>query len=74
MVRKAPRKQRTAWIMAMAACALFLVMAVRLYDVSLGAMTQKLLVIAALFGLTLGAAALLGWILVALRRYFDEHQ
>lgn len=58
----------------MLACVGFLAMAVRLYNVSLSSMGENLLVAFTLFGMVIGGAALAGWLLAVIRRYFNERR
>lgn len=54
----------------MVACGAFLLMAVKVYDVPLSDMGSNLLAMVLGLGLIMGAAALLGRLIAALRRRF----
>ena len=61
-------QQRSTWIASMLACFVFLLMAVKVYDVPVTEITSNLLMV--VFGLTVivAAAAVLGRLIVMLRQ------
>ena len=64
-------KQRSAWIASMLACGGFLLMAVKVYDVPLSDMASNLLIMVLGLVVIIGAAALMGRLIAALRKRFQ---
>jgi len=60
-------KQRSAWVASMVACFAFLLMAIKVYQVSLSTIAINLLLMLIGLLLIVALAALLGWLLAVLR-------
>jgi hypothetical protein len=65
---KSAIKQRSTWIASMVACLAFLLMAVKVYGIPVSEMTSNLLLMVIGTSMVMGAAALLGRLIVILRK------
>ena len=61
-------RQRSAWLASMFGCAAFLLMAVKLYNVSLSSLVSNLVIVLLMLAVIVGAAAGLGWVIGNLRK------
>jgi len=61
-------KQRSTWIASMLACFAFLIMAIKVYQVSISTMATHLLVMLIGLLLIIVVASLLGWLASLLRK------
>ena len=66
--KKNANKQRSTWIASMVACFLFLLMAVKVYNVPVDEMAGNLFSLVLGLVIIIATAALLGRLIVALRR------
>jgi ABC-type Co2+ transport system permease subunit len=55
-------RQRSAWLASMFGCAAFLLMAVKLYNVSVSSLLNNLLIALLVLGIIISAAASLVWL------------
>ena len=55
-------RQRSAWLASMFGCAAFLLMAVKLYNVSVSSLLNNLLIALLVLGIIIAAAASLVWL------------
>jgi hypothetical protein len=60
-------RQRSAWLASMFGCAAFLLMAVKLYNVSLSSLASNLMTVLVMLAAIVGAAAALGWVIARFR-------
>ena len=60
-------RQRSAWLASMFGCAAFLLMAVKLYNVSLNSLVSNLVIVLFMLAVIVGAAAALSWAIARLR-------
>ena len=68
-VGKTAIRQRSAWIASMFGCAAFLLMAVKLYNVSVSTLLNNLLIALLVLGMIIAAAASLVWLKSRLRKW-----
>ncbi|MDG1819019.1 MAG: hypothetical protein P8H31_04220 [Porticoccaceae bacterium] len=68
-VGKTAVRQRSAWIASMFGCAAFLLMAVKLYNVSVSTLLNNLLIALLVLGMIIAAAASLVWLKSRLRKW-----
>lgn len=61
-------RQRSAWLASMFGCAAFLLMAVKLYNVSLSSLVSNLVIVLLMLAVIVGVAAGLGWVIANLRK------
>lgn len=61
-------KQRSTWVAAMAACFIFLLMAVKVYEVPAATMTTNLLIIILGLAVIMAIAAIIGRLMLLLRK------
>jgi len=61
-------RQRSAWLVSMFGCAAFLLMAVKLYNVSLSSLVSNLVIVLLMLAVIVGVAAGLGWVIANLRK------
>jgi len=62
-------RQRSAWLASMFGCAAFLLMAVKLYKVSVSSMLGNLVIALLVLGIIVAAAASLVWLKSTLRKW-----
>jgi K+-sensing histidine kinase KdpD len=60
-------RQRSAWLASMFGCAAFLLLAVKLYNVSLSSLASNLVIVLFMLAVIVGAAAALGWVIARVR-------
>jgi hypothetical protein len=68
-VTKKAIRQRSAWLASMFGCAAFLLMAVKLYKVSVSSMLGNLVIALLVLGIIVAAAASLVWLKSTLRKW-----
>lgn len=61
-------KQRSTWVAAMAACFIFLLMAVKVYEVPAATMTTNLIIVILGLALIMAIAAIIGRLMLLLRK------
>jgi hypothetical protein len=61
-------RQRSAWLASMFGCAAFLLMAVKLYNISVSSLLSNLLIALLVLGIIIAAAASLVWIKSAIKK------
>ena len=61
-------KQRSTWVAAMAACFIFLLMAVKVYEVPASTMTTNLIIIILGLAVIMAIAAIIGRLMLLLRK------
>ena len=61
-------KQRSTWVAAMAACFIFLLMAVKVYEVPAATMTTNLLIVILGLAVIMAIAAIIGRLMLLLRK------
>jgi ABC-type Co2+ transport system permease subunit len=61
-------RQRSAWLASMFGCAAFLLMAVKLYNVSVSSLLNNLLIALLVLGIIIAAAASLVWLKSAIKK------
>jgi len=61
-------KQRSTWVAAMAACFIFLLMAVKVYEVPAATMTTTLLIVILCLAVIMAIAAIIGRLMLLLRK------
>lgn len=62
-------RQRSAWLASMFGCAAFLLMAVKLYNVSVSSLLENLLTALLVLGIIVAAAASLVWLKSIIRKW-----
>jgi len=62
-------RQRSAWLASMFGCAAFLLMAVKLYNVSVSSLLENLLTALLVLGIIIAAAASLVWLKSIVRKW-----
>jgi len=62
-------RQRSAWLASMFGCAAFLLMAVKLYKVSVSSLLENLLTALLVLGIIIAAAASLVWLKSSIRKW-----
>jgi len=62
-------RQRSAWLASMFGCAAFLLMAVKLYNVSVSSLLSNLLTALLVLGIIIAAAASLVWLKNSIRKW-----
>ena len=62
-------RQRSAWLASMFGCAAFLLMAVKLYNVSVSSLLENLLTALLVLGIIIAAAASLVWLKSLIRKW-----
>jgi len=62
-------RQRSAWLASMFCCAAFLLMAVKLYNVSVSSLLSNLLTALLVLGIIIAAAASLVWLKNSIRKW-----
>ncbi len=62
-------RQRSAWLASMFGCAAFLLMAVKLYKVSVSSLLENLLIALLVLGIIIAAAASLVWLKSSIRKW-----
>lgn len=62
-------RQRSAWLASMFGCAAFLLMAVKLYNVSVSSLLENLLTALLVLGIIIAAAASLVWLKSVIRKW-----
>ena len=60
-------KQRSTWVAAMAACFIFLLMAVKVYEVPAATMTTNLIIVILGLAVIMAIAAIIGRLMLLLR-------
>ena len=65
---KTTKRQRSTWIASMVACFLFLLMAIKVYQVPINDMLGNLLTSMLVLGAIISLAAIFGRLIVALRK------
>ena len=61
-------KQRSTWVAAMAACFIFLLMAVKVYEVPAATMTTNLIIVILGLAVIMAIAAIIGRLMLLLRK------
>ncbi len=61
-------KQRSTWVAAMAACFIFLLMAVKVYEVPAATMTTNLIIVILGLAVIIAIAAIIGRLMLLLRK------
>jgi len=61
-------KQRSTWVAAMAACFIFLLMAVKVYEVPAATMTINLIIVILGLAVIMAIAAIIGRLMLLLRK------
>ena len=61
-------KQRSTWVAAMAACFIFLLMAVKVYEVPAASMTTNLIIVILGLAVIMAIAAIIGRLMLLLRK------